>query len=186
MRYTVSCEERAEVIRALEQVANDAAEMAAAIRAGHGDDEIHRMRIMWARVRAGRPDVWIDWEHTRFVSNYPGTGWTDWTTAGYLKKYFEDEDVVVAREVSGSDLPIGAQEERLLSNVQSHALYVMLDTSAAERNRTKRDRGIVAAYHGGHQLDAIARAAGMSESGVRGVLREAGVHIPRKPREERT
>lgn len=51
--------------------------------------------------------------------------------------------------------------------------------------RRGRDEAIVQAHRDGVALTDIMEAAGLSEAGVRGVLRTAGIILPRKPREPR-
>ena len=55
----------------------------------------------------------------------------------------------------------------------------------ARRAREGRDEAITQAHREGVALTDIMEAAGLSEAGVRGVLRTAGIILPRKPREPR-
>lgn len=55
----------------------------------------------------------------------------------------------------------------------------------ARQARRGRDEAIVQAHREGVALTDIMEAAGLSEAGVRGVLRTAGIILPRKPREPR-
>lgn len=55
----------------------------------------------------------------------------------------------------------------------------------ARQAREGRDEAITQAHREGVALTDIMEAAGLSEAGVRGVLRTAGITLPRKPREPR-
>ena len=55
----------------------------------------------------------------------------------------------------------------------------------ARRARRGRDEATTQAHREGVALTDIMEAAGLSEAGVRGVLRTAGIILPRKPREPR-
>lgn len=55
----------------------------------------------------------------------------------------------------------------------------------ARQAREGRDEAITQAHREGVALTDIMEAAGLSEAGVRGVLRTAGIILPRKPREPR-
>ncbi len=62
-------------------------------------------------------------------------------------------------------------DQKLLDYITNTAVLARKYQADVEAARETRNECIVDAYRGGHTIQAIAKASGMTESGVRGVLR---------------